>query len=226
MSLVREIHRRIASFRNQIPSDVRIKPYYDQSEAVVASAFSVRDSIFIGAILAAVILLLFLRSLRITLIIAIVLPSVLAATVLLLHVLHMSFNIMTLGGMAAAVGLIVDDGVVMLEFIMRRMSEGKQNGDAQEGPILSAAIEMTRPLSGSSLATILVFLPLAFLGGVTGGFFKALALTIPASLVISFFAAYLAIPLLGHLFLKRKDAERLESVGKVMGGCKASTSGG
>ena len=217
VSLVREIQRRIGAFRDQIPADVRIKPYYDQSELVVASAASVRDSIFIGAILAAVILLLFLRSLRITVIIAIILPSVLAATVLLLHVLHMSFNIMTLGGMAAAVGLIVDDGVVMLEFIMRRMSEGKQRGDAQEGPILSAAIEMTRPLSGSSLATILVFLPLAFLGGVTGGFFKALALTVSASLVISFFAAYLAIPLLGHLFLKRRDAERLESVGKVMG---------
>lgn len=217
VSLVREIHRRIDAFRGQIPTDVRIKPYYDQSELVLASALSVRDSIFIGAILAAVILLLFLRSLRVTVIIAIVLPSVLAATVLLLYALHMTFNIMTLGGMAAAVGLIVDDGVVMLEFIMRRMSEGQRGEEAQEGPILSAAIEMTRPLSGSSLATILIFLPLAFLGGVTGGFFKALALTVAASLVISFFAAYLAIPLLGHLFLKRSDAQRLESVGPVMG---------
>ncbi|MCL5965903.1 MAG: efflux RND transporter permease subunit [Deltaproteobacteria bacterium] len=217
VSLVREIDRRIGAFRGQTPADIRIKPYYDQSELVVASALSVRDSIFIGAVLAAVILLMFLRSLRITVIIAIVLPGVLAATVLLLDVFHMSFNIMTLGGMAAAVGLIVDDGVVMLEFIMRRMSEGRESGEAREGPVLSAAIEMTRPLAGSSLATIVVYIPLAFLGGVTGGFFKALALTVAASLVISFFAAYLAIPLLGHLFLKRKDAERLESVGKVMG---------
>lgn len=216
VSLVRETDRRIEAFRSQTPPDIRIKPYYDQSELVTASALSVRDAIFIGAALAAVILLLFLRSLRITVIIAVVLPGVLAAAVLLLDVLHMSFNIMTLGGMAAAVGLIVDDGVVMLEFIMRRMSEARGPAQVSHGPVLSAAVEMTRPLAGSSLATILVFLPLAFLGGVTGGFFKALALTISASLVISFFAAYLAIPLLADFLLRKKDAERLESAGKVM----------
>ncbi|MBI5587364.1 MAG: efflux RND transporter permease subunit [Deltaproteobacteria bacterium] len=216
VAIVRGIKARLTDFSGQIPADIRIKPYYDQSELVVSSAVSVRDAIFIGAALAALILFVFLRNLRLTLIIAVALPSVLAATVLLLHALNMSFNIMTLGGMAAAVGLIVDDGVVMLEYIMRRMSEGKKGEAPAHGPVLGAATEMLRPLSGSSLATVIVFLPLAFLSGVTGGFFKALAVTMSASLVISFFVAFLGIPLLGNILLKRKEAERLETAGRVL----------
>ncbi|MCC6543596.1 MAG: efflux RND transporter permease subunit [Nitrospirae bacterium] len=216
VAIVRSVRARLSDFSGQIPADISIKPYYDQSELVVSSAISVRDAILIGAALAALILFFFLRNLRITLIIAVVLPSVLAATVLLLHALNMSFNIMTLGGMAAAVGLIVDDGVVMVEYIMRRMSEGEKGEKPAHGPVLSAATEMLRPLSGSSLATVIVFLPLAFLGGVTGGFFKALAVTMASSLVISFFVAFLAIPLLGDIFLKSRDAERMETAGRML----------
>lgn len=208
------VKQKLASFGNQIPADIHIKPYYDQSELVVASALSVRDAIGIGALLAAVILLLFLRNLRITLIVALVLPGVLAATVLLLKVFNMSFNIMTLGGMAAAVGLIVDDAVVMIEHIMRRLSEARS--PAGESPVLQAAMEMAWPLAGSSLATVVIFAPLAFLGGVSGGFFKALALTMAASLIISFFVAFLAVPLLAHLWIKPETAARLEHRGPLL----------
>lgn len=215
VAIAHAIQARLADFKGHTPPDIRIKPYYDQSELVTAAAVSVRDAIATGALLAAIILLAFLRNLRITLVIVLVLPGVIAATVLLLQVFHLSFNIMTLGGLAAAVGLIVDDAVVMLEHIMRRLSE-RAEPPPQHGPVLAAALEMTRPLAGSSLATVIVFLPLAFLGGVTGGFFKSLALTMAASLVISFFVALLAVPLLADVLVRKDDLRRLEVAGPVM----------
>lgn len=214
VAIAQEVKARVAAFA--VPADIQIKPYYDQSELVLASEKSVRDAIVIGAIFAAVVLFLFLWDWRVTLIIALMLPAVLAAAVLLLHVLNMSFNIMTLGGMAAAVGLIVDDGVVMLEHIMRRLKQGPPSEQGQEqdkeqrrNTVLDAAMEMARPLLGSSLATVIIFLPLAFLGGVTGGFFKALALTMASALFISFFVAFFAVPLMGEFLLARaKPKER------------------
>ncbi len=217
VAIVRDIKARLAAFRSKIPQDIQIKPYYDQSDLVTAAAASVRDAIFIGAGFAAVILLLFLRNLRTALIIALALTAVLAVTVLILKTLDMSFNIMTLGGLAAAVGLVVDDGVVMLEYIMRRLRERREERSA-EGPVLAAAREMARPLAGSSLATIVVFGPLAFLGGVAGGFFKALALTMAVALVISFFVALLAVPVLADLLLRQADGAQVETAGRLMRG--------
>jgi multidrug efflux pump subunit AcrB len=127
VQIAADIKAALAEAGPQIPAGTQIKPYYDQSDLVTAAAASVRDAIFIGTAFAAVILLLFLRNLRITLIIAIILPGVLAAAVLLLYVFNQSFNIMTLGGLAAAVGLVVDDTVVMLEHIMRRLNEGRED---------------------------------------------------------------------------------------------------
>jgi multidrug efflux pump subunit AcrB len=159
----------------------------------------VRDAIIIGSLLAAFILLVFLHNIRITLIAMISVPGVLAATVLFLYVFDMNFNIMTLGGMAAAVGLIIDDGVVMVEHIMRRLPEG---GDDWLVTQVGAAEEVTKPLAGSSACTIIIFAPLAFLSGVTGSFFKALSLTMAISLMISFLVAWLATPLLVRALLK------------------------
>ncbi len=112
--------------------------WYDQSDLILASAGSVRDAVLIGVGLAALVLLLFLRNWKMTLIATLAVPAVLAATVLLLYVLHMSFNIMTLGGMAAAVGLIIDDAIVIVEHIIRRLRSGsgagKRPGDAGRRP--------------------------------------------------------------------------------------------
>jgi len=104
---------RLAGFRAHLPSGVTIANWYDQSQLILASAASVRDAILIGVLCAVLILWLFLRNVRMTFIAAVIVPCVLGATILLLYVLHMSFNIMTLGGMAAAVGLIIDDMIVM-----------------------------------------------------------------------------------------------------------------
>ena len=196
-----------------LPVTVKVTPFYDQSELVTGAANAVRDAILLGAVLAGVVLFAFLRSARLMVITGFMLPAVLAGACVILLAAGMSFNMMTLGGMAAAVGLIVDDAVVMLEHIMRRMQEGSAKG--AKG-ILAAAAEMSRPLFGSTSATIIVFLPLAFITGVTGGFFKALALTMVAALVLSLLYARFVIPLFSDYWLRDKDAEAAEKAGGFM----------
>ena len=183
--------------RKRLPRDLRVEPWYDQSELIVASTASVREAVCIGVALACLVMFLFLRSLRITLVALIAVPGVLAVTGLLLGVLGMSLNIMTLGGMAAAVGLIIDDVIVMIEFVEARRSAAP----AERPSVLVAAGELTRPLLASSSATVIVFAPLGFLSGVTGAFFKALALTMASSLVISFFFAWVLVPILAERLL-------------------------
>ncbi|MFZ3237800.1 MAG: efflux RND transporter permease subunit, partial [Stellaceae bacterium] len=158
--------------------------WYDQSVLVVQSAASVRDAILIGLGLASLVLLLFLRSWQAMLIAVLIVPATMAGTVLVLDLAGMSFNIMTLGGIAAAVGLLIDDVIVMIEHIDRR-ARAVAAGE-QPAAILAAAREFMTPLTGSSLATVIVFAPLAFLSGVSGAFFKALSLTMAAALVISY----------------------------------------
>ncbi|MHB8309957.1 efflux RND transporter permease subunit [Metallibacterium sp.] len=202
VAISRDIASALAKFRDKLPADVRIHQWYDQSGLITASAGSVRDAITLGVLFATAVLFVFLRNWKLTLIAALVVPAVLAATSLLLYALGMSFNIMTLGGMAAAVGLIIDDVIVMLEHLVRRSA---QRGHGTR-TLLAAAREFTQPLAGSSTATVIIFVPLAFLGGVSGAFFKALSLTMGASLVISFFFAWLALPLLADHLLGARDA--------------------
>ncbi|MEY2497720.1 MAG: hypothetical protein QOD12_1276, partial [Verrucomicrobiota bacterium] len=198
------IKAKLTQIAKQIPEGVKIANWYDQSDLIVASAHSTRDAVLIGIALASLILILFLRNWKVTLIAALTVPTVLAATILLLFVFKMSFNIMTLGGMAAAVGLIIDDAIVMVEHIVRRVRA--EDAEDSRGRVLRAAAEFTQPLVGSSAATIVIFAPLAFLTGVTGAFFKALSLTMAASLVISFLIAWLAVPILSARLLSAKDA--------------------
>ena len=209
VQIARNIKQALAGFRTHLPPGITIANWYDQSQLIMASAGSVRDAIIIGVLCAILILWLFLRNLRMTFIAAVIVPCVLGATILLLYVLGMSFNIMTLGGMAAAVGLIIDDMIVMEEQIVRRL---RQSEGRHRASVMAAMREFMQPLSGSSAATIIIFTPMAFLSGVTGAFFKSLSLTMAASLVISFLMAWLAVPLLARQLLRPKDA-RSEDAG-------------
>jgi CzcA family heavy metal efflux pump len=203
VQIAREVKQRLADYAPQMPAGVRIANWYDQTQLVSGAAASVRDAILIGVLLAGLVLFVFLRNTRVILVALIVVPAVLAITVLLLSVLGMSFNMMTLGGMAAAVGLIIDDVIVMLEHIMRRLRPDEGGGELHER-IAAAAWEFTRPLTGSSAATVVIFLPLAFLSGVTGAFFKALSLTMASALVISYLLTWIAVPLLAERFLDQR----------------------
>jgi len=214
VAIAQGIRQQLAAGHASLPAGVKLANWYDQSELVTASAAGVRDAILIGVLLAALTLLAFLRNWKITLIAVAVVPTVMAATTLLLGLFHMGFNIMTLGGMAAAVGLIIDDAIVMVEQVVRRVREG---GAAQfDGRrVIAAALEFVQPLAGSSAATIIIFLPLAFLTGVTGAFFKALSITMASALVISFLVALLAVPILCDRLLAARDAARDEERGLV-----------
>ena len=203
VALSTAVQKALAGFQPQMPVGVTLSNWYDQSTLVTASASSVRDAVLIGLVLAAAVLFAFLRSLRVTLVAMLVVPATLAITVLLLLALGMTFNIMTLGGIAAAVGLVIDDVITMVEHLARRADIG----GGKDG-VLKAGQEFLPPLTGSSMATLLVFLPLVFLGGVTGAFFKALSLTMGAALIISYGLTALAVPVLARLivdFDKWKD---------------------
>ncbi len=207
VQIAREIKNKLAEFRPNLPKGIRIANWYDQSQLIVASVHSVRDAIIIGVLFAVFVLWLFLRNIKMTFIAAVTVPCVVAATILLLYALHMSFNIMTLGGMAAAIALIIDDMIVMQEQIVRGLRSGVGEHHAR---VMKAVQEFTRPLAGSSASTIIIFTPMAFLSGVTGAFFKSLSLTMASSLIISFFVAWLAVPLLADHLLNKKDADREE----------------
>ena len=196
-----DVQQRLAGFK--LPQGVKLSNWYDQSTLVVQSAASVRDAVLIGLLLAGIVLILMLRSWRVALIALLTVPATLAVTVLLLSVLGLSFNIMTLGGIAAAVGLVIDDVIVMVEHIVRRAGapEVQDGRDA----VLPAAHEFMRPLTGSSLATLIVFLPLSFLSGVTGAFSKALSVTMGSALVISYLMAAFVVPVLARELIDFKQ---------------------
>lgn len=210
VQVARDAAARLAELKSVIPADVRISNWYDQSELVQSSAAGVRDAVLIGASLAALVLLVFLRNIKITIIALITVPGVLASACVILFVLGQSLNIMTLGGMAAAVGLIIDDAIVMVEHIVARVHARGVGGLRSREQTLASAAEFTRPLIGASLATIVIHVPPAFLSGVTGEFFKALSLTIAVSLVVSFFVAWLVVPLIAAKLLCDRDSRQSE----------------
>src|ERR1700726_4279617 len=207
VQIARNIKARLDEIQSKLPPGVSIANWYDQSQLVTTSATSVRDAIMIGAVLAALVLLVFLRSWRVTLIALLVVPASLSATIVLLYALQMSFNIMTLGGMAAPVGLVIDDEIVMIEQSVRQAA-------GTGGGVLAAAAEFSRPLAGSSAATVVVFVPLAFLSGVTGGFFGPLSLTVASSLIFSFLITWLAVPLAAERVVTGKETQR-EDIGPL-----------
>ncbi len=204
VKIASEIKKKLSAYRKHLPKGIRIANWYDQGNLVKASALSVKDAVFIGVAFAAIILFLFLKNLKMTLIALLMVPVVLFSSVLLLLLFKMGFNIMTLGGIAAAVGLVIDDMIVIEEHIVRLLNEP---GTEKNAAIDMAVRDMTVPLAGSSLSTVIIFAPLAFLSGVTGAFFKALSITMAASLIFSFFIAWLGVPVLASLLLRARDAK-------------------
>src|SRR6185436_5910741 len=173
------------------------------------SITSVRDAILVGLILAAIILVLFLRDWGSSLVAGLVIPATIAITLIALRALGQTLNLMTLGGLAAAVGLVIDDAIVVVENIVLHRDSGQNRSEA----IRSALKEIRVPLVGSTITPIVVFLPLITISGVTGTFFRALALTIATALLTSLALALTWTPTLSLYFLRRRTGERIESTG-------------
>jgi multidrug efflux pump subunit AcrB len=200
VAVAQEVHQKLEQLRSSLPPGVNLQPFYDQSQIVSDSIKSVRDAIIIGLILAAAILVLFLRDWGTSIVAGLVIPATIAVTCIVLHLIGESFNLMTLGGLAAAVGLVIDDAIVVVENIVLHRDAGQSRGEA----IRSALREIRVPLLGSTVTPIVVFLPLITIAGVTGTFFRSLAITVGVSLLTSLFLALTWTPALSHLLLRSR----------------------
>jgi heavy metal efflux system protein len=193
LAVAAEVRGWFAAHKNELPADVRIETFYDQSDLVRASLESVRDSLLVGALIAIAIVALALASLRLGLLGALVLPGSIALTLLGFALTGQSLNMMTLGGIAAAVGLVLDDAIVVVEHLSQRVSEfGSRFRMAR------AMGEILPTLTGSSLCTIAIFIPFMLLDGVTGAFFKVLALAMTLMLTASLLLCVTLVPLLAR----------------------------
>lgn len=187
--------------RNLIPSTLHLSTVYDLAEFVQESMASVRDAIIIGSLLAVIVLFVFLRNARITVVAAVSLPLTVIGTFFFVRLLGGTLNLMSLGGLAIAIGLVIDDAVVIVENIYRHIGAGEPVEIAAE----KGTQELIGPVIGSTLTTVVVFLPLGFLKGAVGGFFVALSITLTASVLLSLFYALTFVPLLAEFLLTRSE---------------------
>ena len=200
VEVAKEVNAEVDRIQKSLPPGIKIQPFYDQSIIVEDSIKSVRDAILLGLILASIILVVFLRDWGTSIVAGLVIPVTILVTFAALKLLHQSFNLMTLGGLAAAVGLVIDDAIVVVENIVLHRDAGQDRLQA----IHSALQEITIPLIGSTVTPVVVFLPLISITGVTGTFFRALAVTMAIALFTSLALALTWTPNLSQYFIKHK----------------------
>ncbi|HZF40697.1 MAG TPA: efflux RND transporter permease subunit [Blastocatellia bacterium] len=210
------VNRELQEIRKTLPPDIQLAVFYDQSLNVRDSIGSVTESILIGLALSIAVLVGFLKSWRTTLVAAVVIPIAALSAIVFMKLFNMSFNVMTLGGIAACIGVVIDDAIVMVENIIVHLSLGQAPREAA----MSAITELTPALIGSTLTPIVVFAPLVFIGGITAVFFRALALTLVTALLASLFLAIFFTPALARALFKPRegavetDIENAEQAGE------------
>lgn len=200
VDIVNGLKQQMAELRAQLPPDMKLAFFYDQSILVRDSVKSVWEAIIFGLILSVVILFVFLKDWGSTLVAIVVIPVTVLVTLLAMRLFHMTFNLMTLGGIASAIGLVIDDAIVVVEAIHTRIATGRPKLEAIE----AAVSDILLPLTGSTLTPVVVFIPLAFLSGVPGVFFRALAITMTVALLTSLVLALLLTPSLAALIIRPK----------------------
>ncbi len=200
VQVAQEVHNEIENIRKTLPPGIHVEPFYDQSIIVNGSIKSVRDAILLGLLLASIILVVFLRDWGTSLVAGLVIPVTVMVTFIALKLMGETFNLMTLGGLAAAVGLVIDDAIVVVENIVLHRDLGQSRLEA----IHSALQEITIPLIGSTITPVVVFIPLIVITGVYGVFFRALAVTMSVSLITSLALAMTWTPNLSQYFIKGK----------------------
>jgi len=187
----------LVDLAKSLPAGLKIIKTYDLAAFVQTAIANVRDAIIIGGLLAVLVLLFFLRNWRLTLVAACTLPITVVCTFFFMWLFDESINVMSMGGMAVAIGLVIDDAVVVVENIHRRLAEG-----GGPGAVEAATSELIAPVVGSTLTTVVVFAPLGFLQGVVGDFFKALSITLSVAVLISLALALTLIPLLARMMYR------------------------
>jgi CzcA family heavy metal efflux pump len=205
VDLSKQMEVKIQYLKKILPKDVQIKPYYIQADFVNDSVKSVTDSLWIGLILAIAVAIIFLRSLKASTTILITIPVTLCLTLIVLFAMGYMFNIMTLGAIAAAIGLIIDDAIVVVEQIHRTHEE---NPDEPNPVLVQKAIRYLFPaMVGSSMSTIVIFIPFLLMTGVAGSYFSVMTNTMIVILVCSFFITWIGLPAI-YLLLSKKNNNR------------------
>jgi len=200
----------LASLAKTLPAGIRISRVYDLAEFVEESIASVRDAILIGGFLAVIVLLVFLRNWRLTMIAAITLPMAVIPTFVFMWVFGGTVNLMSLGGLAVAIGLVIDDAVVVVENIHRRAGE---EGDS----VVNAVQQLIAPLVSSTLTTVVVFVPLGLLSGVPGQFFRALSMSLTVAVLISLALSITVVPLMARWAASQHHKPAGEWHGRIEG---------
>ena len=204
VKMAADLRARLNAIVPRLPRDITLTPFWDQTTLIVASQQALRDAILLGALLAIVVIYAFLRNLRLTLVAAAVIPLAMAIALLALQLTGQALNLMSVGGLAVAVGLIIDDAIVVIENIARNRNAAPERplGETIEISMNQLAAAMI----ASTTTTVVVFLPLALLTGVTGFFFRALAFTLAASLIVSLGLALFIAPIIARRLLSRETA--------------------
>ncbi|HEX4851510.1 MAG TPA: efflux RND transporter permease subunit, partial [Puia sp.] len=197
------LEKKIEELKKVLPADVQIKPFYVQADFVNESIRSVTDSLWIGLLLAILVAIIFLRSWRASTTILITIPVTISLTIIILYAIGYTLNIMTLGAVAASLGLIIDDAIVVMEQIQRTHEEHPAESSTS---LIQKAIHYLFPaMVGSSLSTIVIFIPFELMSGVAGAYFKVLTNTMIITLVCSFFVTWIGLPAI-YLLFSRKNA--------------------
>jgi len=219
VAIADSVERAAATLRRSLPAGITLKAVYDQASLVREATKSVRDAMLVGAVLAVAILFVFLRRVRITAISAASIPLTMAITVFVMGLVGQTFNLMTLGAMAIAIGLVIDDAVVITENIVRHLGFTADRGAA----IREAVQELILPVTTSTITTVVVFLPLRLLQGVVGQFFAALSITLTIAVLVSLVLAVTIIPLLAESFLAggSSEADRIDTAEPARRGARA-----
>jgi len=193
-----DVKQKAKEIQKQLPPGIYLKPYYDQSVFVSNSIDSVLECIYEGLILAILVVIVFLRSFRASINVILIIPVTLMLTFTALYLFGITLNIMSLGAIAASIGLIIDDAIVVIEQIHRTHEE---HPDKDKNAVVRETIRMLFPaMIGSSLSTIVIFFPFVMMSGVAGSFFRELTLTMEITLVCSFLSTWLGLPALHLLF--------------------------
>jgi CzcA family heavy metal efflux pump len=200
LALKQGLDEALGRLATTLPSGIKISRVYDLAEFVAEAIASVRDAILIGGFLAIIVLLVFLRNVRLTLVAAMTLPLAVIPTFVFMRIFGGTINQMSMGGLAVAIGLVIDDAVVVVENIHRRAGEG-------EAGVSAAVQELMAPLVSSTLTTVVVFAPLGLLSGVPGQFFRALSLSLTVAVLLSLVLSVTLVPLMARWSIKTAKAE-------------------
>ncbi len=199
--VVRGVQAAALEAAGAFPRGVALEPVYDQANLVEESAASVRDAILLGVVLCLIVLGISLKDVRAGFVAAAAVPLVLAGTFVLMKVFHQTLNLMSLGGLAVAIGLVIDDAIIVVEAIIHRLERGEEPQQAAAG----GTTDLAAAVFGTTITTVIVFLPLASVAGLVGDFFSALAVTLTSAVLLSLLVALTVVPVFAARFLRRRE---------------------